>query len=205
MDAVAPSVGYDDGMNGPIVSGSAFPHRGFTRDAVVRMVEAGILAEDEPLELIDGELVYTSPQGPLHSMLGERLCALLRERYPVGYVVISQRLIACGERSQPEPDVAVIRGSIDNFVREARHPRATEAVLVVELSYTSQAVDAGKAPVYAAAGVPVYWHLDIVGRTLTVHTSPTAEGYADSVTLTDGDDASFPGSTGAVAISSLLP
>ena len=151
------------------------PTRRFTVDEVLRMVEVGILDEDEPLELVDGELLVVPPQSPPHASLTTHLHDELRAVYRDGYVVREAKPLVAGPHSLPEPDVAVCHGSNSDFT--ARHPRGEEAVLVLEVARTSVRTDRKKAAAYAGAGVPTYWLIDLVSRKVEVHTDPRNEGH----------------------------
>ena len=177
--------------------------RRFTAEEVLRMVEAGILREDEPCELIDGELFTMSPQGPVHRSRAVKLHIALERAFGAGYHVQDHSPIAAGPDSLPEPDVAVVRGEVDDFLD--RHPSGPDVVLVVEVSVTSHAIDRAKAGVYARAGVREFWHLDVPGRRLTVRTEPRpALGeYAAERHLHDGDAAVANGAR--IEVSAMLP
>lgn len=148
-------------------------HR-LTVDDVERMVDSGILADDAPVELLEGELVAVNPQGPAHATGRAVLGDLLRRAY-AGACVRDQSPLRCGEFSLPEPDLAVVRGRAQDYA--TRHPRGDEALLVLEISRSSQNVDHAKAAVYAAAGVPEYWIVDLVARCITVHREPRDAEY----------------------------
>ena len=85
--------------------------------------------------------------------------------------------------SLPEPDFAVVRGRPGEF--DERHPRGDDAVLVVEVTWTSEAMDRRKAGIYARAGIPVYWRIDLPGRFVEVHEQPQKGTYA-LVRIVDG-------------------
>jgi Uma2 family endonuclease len=158
------------------------------------MLEAGILREDEPLELLAGELVVVTPQGPPHANAATVLRDLLLEAYgrERGFVVREDKPLLAGPEDLPEPDVAVVRGARGTFAD--RHPGGDEAVLVVELARTSLALDRSKVETYARAGVPVYWLVDMEARRLEIYTEPHADGrYALVRVLADGDAAELPG------------
>jgi Uma2 family endonuclease len=92
--------------------------------------------------------------------------------------------IALSEDSEPEPDVAVVKGAIEDY--EVQHP--TTAVLVVEVADSTLRFDqTRKSVMYAAAGVPEYWVLNLVDRTLDVYRSPQASGYPTLQRLGAGD------------------
>ncbi|MCB9536958.1 MAG: Uma2 family endonuclease [Myxococcales bacterium] len=166
--------------------------RRFTVDEVLNMIDAGILGEDEPLELIDGELIYVSPQGPPHASLTNNIRDDLFLAYGAGAHVREAKPIIAGDDSLPEPDVAVFRGHRDDYA--GRHPRGDECLLAVEVAHTSHSADRAKAAVYAAAGVPVYWLVDLPARRLEVHGEPRPDGRYALVRVLAGDDrVSLPG------------
>ena len=150
------------------------------------MVEVGILAEDEPLELVDGELIVVPPQSPPHASLTTLLHDELRAAYRDGYVVREAKPLVAGPDSLPEPDLAVCRGSHADF--GARHPRGDEAVLVIEVARTSVRTDRKKAAAYARAGVGTYWLIDLVSLRVEVHTEPHADGRYALVRVPAPDD-----------------
>lgn len=155
--------------------------RRFTADEVLRMVEHGVLGDDH-LELVDGELVHMSPKGPQHvvitSRLLMRLAPLLAPRWTV-----QEGTLRCGEHEVREPDVMVIDGVADDFL--SRTPTGADVLLLVEVAQTSQAWDRAKAEVYARAGVPEYWLLDLQARRLERRRRPTPDGQYALVELLD--------------------
>ena len=127
----------------------ALERRRFTVAEVERMVETGLLAEDEPVQLIEGELILMSPQGPEHSAITEDLAERLRGAYrDVGHPRVQSPVLA-SDMSMPEPDIAVVRGARRDYLHA--HPKASDTLLVVEIAMTSQRVDRTKAKVYAAS------------------------------------------------------
>jgi Uma2 family endonuclease len=145
-------------------------------DAYHRMAEAGILAPDERVELIDGEILQMVPIGSEHgsvtSSLVQRFVLALRERaFVTGSMPL--RLDALNE---PEPDVLVLRPRSDRY-RDAL-PGPADVLLVVEVAKSSLDYDRRvKAPLYAAAGVAELWIVDLVNRRIEVHREPGADGY----------------------------
>ena len=169
---------------------------------VERMVEAGILADDERVELLAGELVTVSPQGPAHASCKRTLARRLRETFGSGLLVLEQDPLECGSYSLPEPDLAVVRGDEASF--RTRHPRGDEALLVVEVARTSQRVDHDKAAIYAAAGVREYWLVDLRARIATLHRAPSVNGYAQLEVLDESAALPLPDGT-TLALRELLP
>lgn len=148
------------------------------------MVRAGILDEDDRVELLEGALVEISPQSEAHAYAVRRLNALAVVAVEgTGLEVLGQAPLLVESRiSRPEPDLAIAP-----VTPRDRHPSG--ALLVVEVSVSSRRIDLGlKAAIYAAAGVPEYWVLDVEARTLMVHREPQADRYSSVERF--GDDAS---------------
>ena len=143
-----------------------------------RIVASGAL-DEERVELIDGIIVEMSPQSPQHAGIIQRLAkhlagatADLRVQLP----------IQVASDSVPEPDLALV----DEPERMDRHP--SRALLVVEVAASSHAIDRGrKAELYAGAGVPTYWVVDIPARAVEVRTDPGPNGYRTLNTFQPGD------------------
>lgn len=174
-----------------------------TVDQVLRMVEQGILAGDEPVELLEGVLVEMSPQGPRHASTISQLTDRLRAEYAPAAVVREEKPLIASEVSLPEPDVAVVRGTHRDYVD--RHPSGTDTLLTVEIAFTSQALDRRKAAVYANAGVPVYWMLDLAGRRLLVCERPANGEYGLVRLLGEDDEVDLPGRPVRWRVGSMLP
>lgn len=153
--------------------------RRFTVDEYHRMGEAGILSEDDRVELLAGEIVTMSPIGPLHAGTVDRLTALLSSRLGTLVIVrIQNPLLLRAEDSEPQPDVALLHPRADFYTRT--HPEAHDVYLVIEVADTSFEKDRDvKFPIYARAGIPEAWLLDIVAARLEVHRHPTSDGYQD--------------------------
>lgn len=153
--------------------------RRFTVDEYHRMGEAGILSEDDRVELLAGEIVTMSPIGPLHAGTVDRLTALLSSQLGTQVIVrIQNPLLLRTEDSEPQPDVALLRPRADFYTRT--HPEAHDVYLVIEVADTSLETDRQvKFPIYARAGIPEAWLLDMVAGRLEVHRHPTPDGYQD--------------------------
>jgi len=168
------------------------------------MVAAGILREDEPVELIDGRLIAMPPQGSVHRTLTVVLRRLLESAYGDAVLVQSHSPIDAGPVSMPEPDLAVVRG--DPRALLDRHPAGRDTVLAVEIAYSSQAIDRAKASVYARAEVPVYWLLDVPARRLSVYAEPRSGEYALTRVIADDETAPLPElADRTLAVADMLP
>jgi Uma2 family endonuclease len=150
------------------------------------MVEAGVVREDEHVELLDGELIEMPPQGPHHSDVATDLHEALLRAYGPEFVVRESKPLVAGLDQLPEPDVSVLRRA--DRARGIKHPRAADTVLIVEIAKTSLAIDRDKARVYATAGAPTYWIVDLVACHVEVHEDPQADGRYRNVRVLAGDD-----------------
>jgi Uma2 family endonuclease len=186
------------------------PLRTWTRREYDNAIALGIFEEDERLELLEGIIVRKMPQRGPH-VSGIRLTeTALRSVFTVGWEVRTQMPLALLETSEPEPDIAVVAGTIRDF--EHAHP--TTAALVVEVADTSLAVDRKtKAGICAKAGIAEYWILNLQERCLEVHRHPRASSeqplgwnYAERVVLDETATASPLAAPGTViAVADLLP
>jgi Uma2 family endonuclease len=139
-------------------------------DEVFRMVDAGILDEDDRVELIEGELWEMTPQGPFHSHVKGALHDRLAAAYASKAHIRNQDPVVVQPDSIPEPDLAVVRGSRSDY--RDRHPVGTDLLLAVEVTASSHTRDRRKARVYARAGVQIYWLVDLEARRVTVFSRP---------------------------------
>jgi len=162
---------------------ASLPVHPLTVDDLSAMVDAGILGEDDRVELLDGVLVEMSPQGSTHLAAVARLTMLVVPVAAAAGLVVTPRcpLDVASPISQPEPDLAVVPAADWDA-----YP--AQALLVIEISVTSRAIDLGrKAAIYAAAGIPEYWVLDLDRRRLVVHRDPAGDSYEIVDALTDAD------------------
>lgn len=135
------------------------------------MIREGILTEDDPVELLDGYLVTKMPRNPPHRLTTQLTREALTRLCPAGWFVDAQEPITT-DTSEPEPDVAVIRGDRRAFTD--RHPGPGDLALVVEVADTSLSRDRGsKKRLYARAALPVYWIVNLIDRQIEVYTDPT--------------------------------
>jgi Uma2 family endonuclease len=175
----------------------------FTVDEYYRMAEAGILGEDDRVELIEGEIVQMSPIGPRHASRVGRLTRLFFQRVGDLAEIRIQNPVRLSRRSEPEPDLALVRPERERELPyEATHPTPADVLLVVEVAESSIAYDLGrKARVYARHGIAELWVLDLRQDRLVVFRDPTPRGYAGSRILGRGESISslaFPDITFAV-------
>ena len=157
-------------------------HR-WTREEYERMAAEGYFTPHARVELVDGIVYDMSPQkGPHTTCLHLALHALLR-LFPDAYVRV-QSPLALSDDSAPEPDLAVVQGTVEDYAGE--HP--STAMLVVEVAASSLAHDADtKIPLYARCGIPEAWLLNVQAKTLTVYRDPGEGLYRTQRVLQTGD------------------
>lgn len=160
-------------------------HR-FTVDEYHRMAEAGILTEDDRVELLDGQIVAMTPIGPPHAGCVTQLTRLLVRALGDDATVSVQNPVVLGTHWEPEPDVAVLTLGADAY--RARHPRAGDVLLLIEVADRSTTTDRRvKLPAYAAAGIPEVWLADLGADRVELFRAPTPGGYATVRTADRGD------------------
>ena len=146
-------------------------------DQYDQMVKNGILPETNRFELIEGRIVEKDVKDPAHSTVvgsdhGERSSAFSRR---AGYVRKEEPVRIPNRRSEPEPDLAVVRGAIKDYA--TRHPGPEDVALVVEVTRSSVAKDRALARVYAGGDIPAYWIVDVPRRRLEVYENPAGGKY----------------------------
>lgn len=136
-----------------------------------RAYDLGAFGLETRLELIEGEIIRKMPQNEPHAWTIQAVTEALRSAFAAGHSIRTQLPLVFGLRSKPEPDIAVVVGSFDDYKR--RHPAT--AVLVVEVSDSPLALDrTTKAALYARAGIEDYWIVNLPDGVLEVHRQPAA-------------------------------
>ncbi|HUX88209.1 MAG TPA: Uma2 family endonuclease [Chloroflexota bacterium] len=182
---------------------SAIQLRRWTRVEYDKMIEAGIFGPEERVELIEGEIVGMSPQDPSHSVSIQLAAEALHSAFRTGFHIRVQLPMALDD-SEPEPDVAVVRGNIRDF----RDSHPSTAVLLVEVADSSLEFDRRrKGRVYARNRIPEYWIVNLLDRTVEVYREPRLDGnYALVQQFTEADSLSPLASPDtSILVSTLLP
>jgi len=142
----------------------------FTVDEYHKMIQAGALDEEARFELLEGWVVYKVTKNPIHDMTVDLVHELLSDR-ATGCRVRSQSAITTAD-SEPEPDVVVAAGPAIRYKK--KHPGPEDIALVVEVSDSSLARDRDeKLIIYARAGIPVYWIVNLQEQVVEVYSDPT--------------------------------
>jgi Uma2 family endonuclease len=150
--------------------------RRFTADEYERLGRAGVLDEDERVELLEGEIIAMPPIGSDHAACVDRTTFWFAPRVGTRAIVRVQSPIRLSPSSEPQPDIALLRPR-DDFYREA-HPGPADVLLIIEVADTTLAYDRDtKLPLYAVAGIAMVWLVDLQGRRITVYRDPAVSGY----------------------------
>src|SRR5215468_2290997 len=147
----------------------------WTREKYYKMGEIGLF-EDKRVELIEGEVIEMSPIYSPHATSVTLAGDVLRAIFGKGWVVREEKPLSLGDDSDPEPDIALVEGKARDF--KDAHP--TTAALVIEVADSSLSYDRSrKASLYAKAGIPDYWILNLQDRQIEVHRRPISDGASE--------------------------
>jgi Uma2 family endonuclease len=161
----------------------------FSVDNFEQMVRVGILAEDDRVELIDGEVIQMAPIGGRHADCVNLLADLLIVAARRSAIVSIQNPVRLGEHSEPQPDLALLQRR--RGFHTGRTPTSDEVLLVIEVADTTLDYDQEvKLPLYASAGIPEVWLIDVNEEIITVWREPRAGLYSSGQTLRAGSDVS---------------
>jgi Uma2 family endonuclease len=158
----------------------------YTVDEYHAMGEAGILTEDDRVELIDGEIVLMPPIGSPHQENVDTITELFVTRFSTMARVRVQGPVRLRDSGEPEPDLMLLRRREGSY--RSRHPEPADVLLIVEVSDTTIRSDRRvKLPYYANNGIPETWLIDINGEAVEVYRGPTPEGYREVTRYQRGD------------------
>jgi Uma2 family endonuclease len=184
---------------------SPFAGRRLTVAEYHALGEAGVLTENDRVELIHGEVVEKAMIGPRHAVCIGRLHRLFERRAGGAAVVRTQNPVTLAD-SEPEPDACLARPHPDEYL--SGHPTPADTFLIIEVADTSLNYDRDvKGPLYASSGIPEYWLIDLNSDAVTVYRNPRPDGtWGDVTAHARGETltvAALPGL--AVAVADLLP
>ncbi|MEG4251548.1 Uma2 family endonuclease [Microcoleus sp. AT3-A2] len=197
----------------PVESVAAIPNDLILRLSIEQyhaIIQAGILTDDDSVELLEGWLVFKMPKNPPHRVTTRLVRTALENILPAGWYVDSQEPITLSN-SEPEPDIVVVRGDTRQYLD--RHPGAEDIALIIEVSDTTLQRDRTvKKQIYARAGISIYWIVNLVEEQVEVYSQPLVEVEQPdySQRLDFGRSAVIPIiiegiEIGAIAVDALLP
>lgn len=150
-----------------------------------KMAEAGILTEDDRVELIHGEIIEISPIGSLHTSHVKRINKLLNKLLGDQAIISIQDPVAINDYSEPEPDIAILRYR-DDFYKE-KHPTPSDVFLIIEVADTSLDYDRDtKLKLYANAGIPEFWIVNLEDEQIEVYKTPIRDSYFSEEKISRG-------------------
>lgn len=157
----------------------------FTVTEFQRMVEAGILQEDDRCELLNGEIVQMVAVGRKHAAKVNRLNGLFGRVLNNTIIVSVQNPVELGAFSQPQPDIALLRWQDDYY--ESAYPTAEDVYLLIEVADSTLETDrAVQLPLYAQTGIPEVWIVDLLDQQVEVYRQPIEGAYADAQVFRTG-------------------
>lgn len=173
----------------------------FTVEEYYRMGEAGIFTEDDRVELIEGEIIEMSPIGKRHAICVARLTKVFSQFAANRFIVWVQNPLRLNDFSEPQPDITLLQYREDFYAEKDIEP--SDAFLVIEVSETTLEYDRSvKTPLYARAGIPETWLVNLTAETIEVYSQPVKGKYKSSGTVRRGETiapAMLPGLSVAVA------
>ena len=182
------------------------PHR-ITVEEYDRIIDAGVLEDPGRVELIDGYMVDKMSKNAAHRWTTKEVLKALDSRLPAGWTSQKEDPVRIPDYDEPEPDVAIIRGTDADY--ETRLPEAADVGLLVEVSDTTLNQDRGKKLLaYARGKIPIYWIVNLVDRQVEVYSQPGKKGYRSHKTFGSGEQ--VPVTIGGrelppIAVDSILP
>lgn len=150
-----------------------FPPARISVDQYHRMIASGVFDEDDAVELLEGQLVRKMGKNPPHETATRLADALLARCVPAGWHVRNQAAVTFPD-SEPEPDLAVVRGSVRDY--SLKHPVPADVAVAIEVADTSLLADRRKGLLYAREGIPVYWIINLQDSVIELHSKPQLLG-----------------------------
>ena len=143
----------------------------FTVTEYRQMIEAGVLKEDDRVELLNGEIIEMSPIGPRHASHVDRLVNILPSKLKGKATLRVQSPIVLSDYSEPQPDLSLLKPRADFYA--GGHPTPADVFVVIEVSDSTVESDRrAKIPSYALAGIAEAWLIDLVEDRIEVHSNP---------------------------------
>ncbi|OUL35564.1 hypothetical protein BV372_10995 [Nostoc sp. T09] len=165
---------------------TTLPLRLWTVEEYHRIAEVGIFGADERVELLDGKIIWMSAKGTTHTSAVGRTNKLIQNRLGSRAWVSVQDPVKLNERSEPEPDIAVVK--VDPLDYADHHPTPPEIYLIIEVADSSLKLDCEtKGKAYSKAGISDYWVLDVVSRQVHILREPSEDGYQSEKILAEDE------------------
>ena len=151
-----------------------------------KMIEAGIYTENDPIELLNGEIIEKMPKGPKHVYYNEKIADLFKAKLGDSVDVRSQNPIILDNLSEPEPDIVLAKPPRETYFEN--HPTSADILLIMEISDSTLEYDrTNKASAYSRNNIRQYLVLNVQNETVEDYREPGADGYQYKRTLRKGD------------------
>jgi Uma2 family endonuclease len=170
------------------------------------MVSAGLFTKRDKLHLINGILVAKMTKKPPHVIACEKTRDALLRVTPRGWRVMGEAPVRIPEYNEPEPDLALARGTAEDYA--ARHPGPADLALIVEVAETSLRQDRDLIQIYGSAGIPACWIVNLIDRQVEVYSDPSPDGYRSRLVYVPGQDVPLVidgVELGRIAVADMLP
>jgi len=166
-----------------------YPRRAFSVEDIRRMIDAGVIHEDENFELIEGEIVMMAAKSVAHDRVKNALTMAFAKAAPEGLFVSIESTMQLSHNILVEPDLAIIARSVyDADAESFARPRAEDVLLLVEVAVSSMTYDREvKARLYARHGIREFWVIDANEGATWIHTAPSGDGWASVVERGPGE------------------
>lgn len=194
-------------MSAPTQTPLPAPRRRFTRAEFHRMAEMGLFGDGERLELVDGEIIPRSPQGPKHISATRRTARQMRRMFgEERWSIREEKALALPNESERYPDIVVAAGGDAEY--DDRLAEARDVVLIIEIADTTLRTDRQvKGPEHAAAGISEDWIVNLPDRRLEIYRQPAPDGYGQQAVLLPSEQTRVPAAdkSALVTVADLLP
>ena len=175
----------------------------FSRTEYYRMAETGILTCTDKTELISGQIILKSPTGPYHASRSRKIEAIFSKLVGDEAQTSSQNPIELGEFSEPEPDFALLKPKEDYYA--SAHPTPEDVLLLIEVSHSTYAFDKQvKLPLYAEAGIPEVWLINLNESQIEVFKDPIGTEYQEKSVYPPGEKIAVEVLAASVAVQELI-
>lgn len=174
----------------------------WSNERYLALVESGVIEETRHIELIDGQVVISMPQGKLHNLLFLALQQAFRKIDFGDLIIATQTTVVLREGNTYDPEFALLRAEYDS----SELPRGGDVLWAVEVSVSSRSTDLNaKKAGYAAAGVPAYWVVDAMKRGVWIFTEPVEGEYRRGVFVPAGEPLTIPGIGAVLHTGAIFP
>lgn len=158
------------------------PKRPITVATYIQMVDFGILREDEKVELINGDIIEMTPIGSSHASVVDRITDSLTTLLAGKVIVRVQSPVQINDLSMPEPDISVLRRTPNFYVDS--HPGPGDILMLIEVAKSTVNYDRQiKLPLYASAGIPEFWLVNLEENVIEAYFTPIGNRYAESLRI----------------------